>query len=120
MTKNVKTVGPEASVREVAELMAREDVGVVPIVHADGRLYGLVTDRDIVVRGLAGGNMIDQLRAQDLATREIEVASVQDSLSEVIHLMGRQQVRRVPVVDDRDHLVGIVSLGDVANRADQD
>jgi CBS domain-containing protein len=120
MTKDVKTVGSDASIRDVAEIMLHEDVGVVPIVREDGRLHGLVTDRDIVVRGIAGGKPIDQLRAQDLATTDIEVASAEDSLSDVIHLMGRQQIRRVPVVDDRDHLVGIVSLGDIANRADQD
>lgn len=120
MTKNVKSVDSEAGVREIAEIMRQEDVGVVPVVRADGRLFGLVTDRDIVVRGLVPGKSLDECRAKDVATRDIEVASTHDSLSDIIDLMGRQQVRRVPVVDDSDRLVGIVSLGDIANRADYD
>ncbi|HET6149062.1 MAG TPA: CBS domain-containing protein [Polyangia bacterium] len=120
MTKDVKTVGPDASIREVAEIMRKEDVGVVPIVGEDGRLFGLVTDRDIVVRGTAAGKALDGLHARDVATTDIEVASARDSLTDIIDLMGRQQIRRVPVVDDGDRLVGIVSLADIANRADQD
>jgi CBS domain-containing protein len=120
MTRDLKTVGPEATIREVVEIMRREDVGVVPIVGDGGRLHALVTDRDIVVRGVADGKSIDQLRAKDVATTDIEVVSARDSLSDVIHLMGRQQIRRVPVVDEGDRLVGIVSLADIANRADQD
>jgi CBS domain-containing protein len=120
MTKDVKTVTPDATMREIAEIMRKEDVGVVPVVRDDGRLHGLVTDRDIVVRCVAGGKTVEESRANDVATTDIEVASPQDSLSQIIDLMGRQQIRRVPVVDDRDRLVGIVSLGDIANRADQD
>jgi len=119
MTKNVKTVSPEASARAIAEIMRQEDVGVVPVVRPDGRLFGLATDRDIVVRGLAQGKNLDECRAQDLATKDLEVASPDDELSEILDLMGRQQIRRVPVVDENDVLVGIVSLGDIANRADQ-
>jgi CBS domain-containing protein len=120
MTKDVKTVRPDAAIRDVAEIMHKEDVGVVPIVAEDGRLFGLVTDRDIVVRGISAGKPLEALRAQDVATTDIEVASARDALSDVISLMGRQQIRRVPVVDDRDRLVGIVSLADIANRADED
>jgi CBS domain-containing protein len=120
MTRDIKTVRPEATIREVAEIMRTEDVGVVPIVGEDGRLVGLVTDRDLVVRGIAAGKSIDELRARDVATTDIEVASQRDALSDIIDLMGRQQIRRVPVIDDRDRLIGIVSLADIANRADQD
>lgn len=119
MTTNIKSVDPDATAREIAEIMRQEDVGVVPVVKSDGRLYGLVTDRDIVLRGFNSGTAIDECRAKDLATRDLEVASPEDPLSDVINLMGRQQIRRVPVVNDRDKLIGIVSLADVANRADQ-
>lgn len=120
MTKDVKTVGPDATVRTVAELMRNEDVGAVPVVGSNGRLVGIVTDRDLVLRGLAGDKSIDICRAKDLATTDIEVASTHDRVTDVIELMGRQQIRRVPVLDDQDRLVGIVSLGDIANRADND
>ena len=118
MTSNVKAVGPDATVRDIAEIMKQEDVGVVPVVRADGRLVGLVTDRDLVIRGLTGSNSIESARAEALATTDIEVAAPRDALSAVIDLMGRQQVRRVPVVDEDDRLVGIVAMADIANRAD--
>lgn len=118
MTMNIKSVEPDSGLRDVAEIMRQEDVGMVPVVRPDGRLFGLITDRDIVVRALAGGKPLDDFRARDLATRDIEVVEATDALTDVIALMGRQQVRRVPVVDDRDRLVGLVSMSDVANRAD--
>jgi CBS domain-containing protein len=118
MTSNVKAVGPDASVRDIAEIMKQEDVGVVPVVRADGRLVGLVTDRDLVIRGLTGGNSLENARAEALATTDIEVAAPRDPLSAIIDLMGRQQIRRVPVIDEDDRLVGIVAMADIANRAD--
>ncbi|MES1207313.1 MAG: CBS domain-containing protein [Pseudomonadota bacterium] len=118
MTNAVRTVGPDATVRDIAQIMREEDTGVVPVVTDDRRLFGLVTDRDIVVRGLTDNKAITDLRARDLATRDLEVSSPADPLSEILDMMGRQQIRRVPVVDENDVLVGIVSLADVANRAD--
>jgi len=118
MTTNPRTVAPEASLRDVVDIMRKEDVGAVPVVKADGRLWGIVTDRDIVIRGLADGPSIAERVAADVATTDLEVASENDYVADVISLMGREKVRRVPVVDDADHLVGIVSLADVANRAD--
>ena len=118
MTTNPRTVTPEASLRDVVDIMRNEDVGAVPVVKSDGRLWGIVTDRDIVIRGLADGPSIADRVAADVATTDLEVASESDYVADVIGLMGREKVRRVPVVDDGDRLVGIVSLADVANRAD--
>jgi CBS domain-containing protein len=118
MTSNVKSVAPDATARDIAEIMKQEDVGVVPVVHPDGRLLGLVTDRDLVIRGLAGGHSLDNARAENLATTDIEVVSTRDPLSAVLDLMGRQQIRRVPVVDDDDRLVGIVAIADITRHAD--
>lgn len=118
MTTRPRTVRPDASIREIAELMMEEDVGVVPVVEADGRLWGIVTDRDIVVRGLVKGRSVETCTASDVATTNLEVASMHDSLSEVIELMGRERIRRVPVLDDDDKLVGILALADIASRAD--
>jgi CBS domain-containing protein len=81
-------------------------------------LLGLVTDRDLVVRGLAGGHSLDNARAESLATTDIEVVSVRDPLSAVLELMGRQQIRRVPVIDEADRLVGIVAIADITRHAD--
>lgn len=118
MTSNVKSVGSDATARDIAEIMKQEDIGVVPVVRPDGRLLGLVTDRDMVIRGLAGGRSLNEARAEELATTDIEVIAPEDRLSDAIDLMGQQQVRRVPVVDDDDRLVGIIAMADIARHAD--
>lgn len=118
MTTRPRTVTPDARLRDVADIMRTEDVGAVPVVHGDGRLWGMITDRDIVIRALAGDKSIDSCTAKDVATTDLDVATPEDSLSRIIELMGRVRIRRVPVVDASDRLVGIVSLGDVAHHAD--
>jgi len=118
MTTRPRTVTPDARLRDVADIMRTEDVGAVPVVHGDGRLWGMITDRDIVIRALAGDKSIDSCTAKDVATTDLDVATPDDSLSRIIDLMGRERIRRVPVVDVNDRLVGIVSLSDVAQHAD--
>ena len=118
MTTRPRTVTPDARLRDIADIMRTEDVGAVPVVHADGRLWGMITDRDIVIRALAGDKAIDTCTAKDVATTDLDVATPDDSLARIIELMGRERIRRVPVVDASDRLVGIVSLADVAHHAD--
>lgn len=118
MTANLKTLPEDAPLTDVADLMRREDIGVVPLVDTQGKLAAIVTDRDIVVRGLAGGQAFDSLRAKDIATGDVEAVSPEDRVVDVLDLMGRRQIRRVPVVDDADRLLGVVSLSDIASRAD--
>jgi CBS domain-containing protein len=123
MTRDVKAVNGDTSLIDVAALMRDEDVGSVPIVDEARRLEGIVTDRDIVVRGLARENSKappHELRARDVATKDVEAVSSRDSISHVLDLMGRKQIRRVPVVDENHRLVGMISLGDIASRADYD
>jgi CBS domain-containing protein len=118
MTTRPRTVTPDARLRDIAAIMRSEDVGAVPVVHGDGRLWGMITDRDIVIRALAGDKSIDTCTAKDIATTDLDVATPDDSLSRIIELMGRERIRRVPVVDADDRLVGIVSMADVAQHAD--
>ena len=118
MTTRPRTVTPDTRLRDIADIMRTEDVGAVPVVHGDGRLWGMITDRDIVIRALAGDKSIDSCTAKDVATTDLDVATPDDSLSRIIELMGRERIRRVPVVDGSDRLVGIVSLADVAQHAD--
>ncbi|QAT89100.1 Hypoxic response protein 1 [Corallococcus coralloides] len=120
MTRQVRTARRDSSLREVAQLMRDEDCGVVPIVDAEGRLLGLVTDRDLALRAFAGQRAVDGLRASDVMTEELEAVLPEEGLHGVIELMGRRQVRRIPVVEPDDRLVGIIALGDIASRADQD
>ncbi|MFP2962861.1 CBS domain-containing protein, partial [Myxococcus sp. 1LA] len=120
MTRNVRTARPESPLREVAQIMKDESCGAVPIVDERGRLVGIVTDRDLVVRAFTGGRTPDQLRVSDVMTDDVEAVTQDDTLHDVIGLMGRRQLRRIPVVERDDCIVGIISLGDIALRADHD
>ncbi|HLL06834.1 MAG TPA: CBS domain-containing protein [Myxococcaceae bacterium] len=120
MTRNIKTVRRESTLREVAQLMKDEDCGVVPIVDERGCLVGIVTDRDLVIRAFTGGKSPDQLRAGDVMTDDVECVHPEESIHSVIEMMGRRQIRRVPVVERDDRVIGIISMGDIANRADYD
>jgi CBS domain-containing protein len=112
MTRRVETAAPDDSIEQVARRMAEADVGAMPV--CDGRsIQGMVTDRDIVVRGLAQG--LDRTaRVRDVMTAHVESVRESDDLDEVHDRMSAAQVRRLPVVNDAGELVGIVALADVA------
>ena len=115
MTRDVQVARPEDTLRDAAETMARIDAGSLPV--CDGRrLLGIVTDRDIVVRGLAKGLGADSSITQ-VMTEGVEYCFEDDDLVEVSDKMAASQIRRIPVVDRDRNLVGIVSLGDVAREA---
>jgi len=112
MTRNVKTANRETSLREVAVLMREGDMGAVPVVE-NGKLVGIVTDRDIVVRAVAEGKDVSTVIG-DVMTTEIFASKENDFVFEAIRLMGDKQVRRIPVVNDEGELVGIIAMADVA------
>ena len=118
MTRNPRTVNRQSSIRDAAMLMRDENCGVVPVVDGAGRLEGILTDRDIVVRGLV--DEVGQRRIEDVMTDDVSAVTEDEPLTSVLDLMGRKQVRRVPVVDRNDRLLGIISMADIANRADYD
>ncbi len=120
MTRNVRSVRRDSPLREVARIMKDEDCGVVPIIDEQGRLVGLVTDRDLALRAFAGGTSPEQLRAADVMTEDVEAVTLDESLHGLIDIMARRQIRRLPVIERDDRLVGIISLGDIAQRADTD
>ena len=118
MTRNPSCVTPDATVREAAQLMKREDVGIVPVVdgNQERKLIGVVTDRDIAVRCVAEGKdgscrVRDVMSSGDLAT-----CSHNDSVDDVMDTMSTEKVRRIPIVDERGSLVGIVSQADLATK----
>jgi CBS domain-containing protein len=115
MTGDVKTAAPSQSLTDVARLMKQEDVGSVPVVDGE-RLVGMVTDRDIVVRGIADGSDPHAIKAGDIASRDVVTVRPDDDLDEALRLMAQHQVRRLPVVDD-GQLVGVVAQADVAQEA---
>lgn len=120
MTGNPASVRPETPLREVAKTMRSENTGIVPVSDETGRLLGVVTDRDIVMRTLASDESPEAATARDVMTDEVEAVTPDEELHDVVRLMGEHQVRRVPVVERGDRLVGIISMADVATRADYD
>jgi len=119
MTRNPRTVNRQSAHREAAAIMRDENCGVVPVVDASGRLEGILTDRDIVVRGVAH-DRAHELHIEDVMTDDVSAVTEDEPLTSVLDLMGRKQIRRVPVVDRDDKLLGIISMADIANRADYD
>ena len=118
MSKNPASVTPDTSVQEAARLMQQQDVGILPVVESatSKRLVGLVTDRDITVRVVAEGRSNATVR--DAMTSNAKSVRADDSVKDVMKLMGSEQVRRIPVVDDDGRVVGIVAQADIVLEGD--
>lgn len=112
MTRSVKTARPQTILREAALMMREEDVGAIPVVE-NGKLIGIVTDRDIVVRAIAEGKNAET-NVGDVMTTEIFSVKENDFVFEAIRLMGDKQIRRIPVVNEAGELAGIIAMADVA------
>jgi CBS domain-containing protein len=117
MTRGVRSLSPRDSMVQAAQAMQELDVGAIPVCNED-RLVGIVTDRDLVVRGLAqacdGATPIDRVMS-----RQPLWCFENQPIDDVTAYMRKSQVRRVPVIDEHNHLVGMVSLGDLAVKSDQ-
>src|SRR5436309_1270770 len=118
MTGNPKSVEASATLKEAAELMAKENIGNVLVVE-NGEVQGIVTDRDIVVRGIAKGEDPNDASVREVATTDVEALSPDDSVEDAVKRMEEKDVRRLPVVEDGKP-VGIVPLGDLAEQKDRD
>ena len=115
MSRDVQTVSPDQTAREAATFMLREDAGSMPVSDG-GRLIGMITDRDIAVRGVARGYGPDT-PVRELMTDHLICAREDEDVEEVAAKMSEAQVRRLPVVDSNEKLCGIVSLGDLSREA---
>jgi CBS domain-containing protein len=116
MTRDVKSISPDDTVRRAAELMDQCDVGALPVCDGN-KLVGMITDRDIAVRSTAAGQAPGSTRVGDVMSTNVRTCYATQTVDEVLEEMGDVQIRRVPVVDQASHsLVGIVSLGDMATR----
>ena len=141
MTRDVTVATRDTSLQEVAAMMRDEDTGVIPVVdrndvqaseteggngrsdtrtRGNGKLVGLITDRDIVVRAVAEGKDTRSTRAEEVMTTDIHTARPNDRVIDAIRKMGDKQVRRIPVVDDNNNLLGIISMADVALETEED
>jgi len=115
MTRDVEVIQRDDTIQHAAQRMRAMDIGALPV--ADGEaLAGMVTDRDIAVRGVAEGMIPQEALVSDVMTSDIRWCSADDSVEDVLAEMGGQQVRRLPVLDASRRIVGIVALGDIATR----
>lgn len=115
MTNTVVRIHPDESVAVAARTLQRYNIGALPVCGSDGRICGLVTDRDIVIRCLAAGRQPASTPVRDVMTAQVVSARPDMDTAAAAQLMGRQQIRRLPVVEN-GRLCGMVSLGDLANR----
>ena len=115
MTKQVVHVSPTESVEVAARTLTHYNIGALPVCGSDGKLCGMVTDRDMVTRCVASGRTPAQTAVKDVMTRQVMSVQPDMEVGVAAHLMGRQQIRRLPVVED-GKLCGMVSLGDLAKR----
>jgi len=117
MHKGVDWVGPDTPVIEIAKLMQAHDVGAIPI-GEDDRLIGMVTDRDIVCKGLARKDFNPaRTTARDVMTEGIHCCRDDDDLAKAVHHMETLKIRRLPVINKSRRMVGMISLGDVSQSA---
>ena len=118
MTREVQTIQPDQPVQDAANFMLSADAGSLPVTDGE-RLIGMITDRDIAVRGIAKGYGPDT-PVRELMTNDLVIARVDDDVEEVATKMSEAQVRRLPVIDQDERLCGIVSLGDLSRETDSD
>ena len=119
MTRNPASVTPGATIREAAQLMQREDTGIIPVVEEQGskRLVGVVTDRDIAIRVVAEGRDGAARVSEVMSTSKLATCTPDDDVGEAMEAMASEQVRRIPIVDERGSLIGIVAQADIMRKA---
>lgn len=113
MHKGVETMPPDTPVTKLARKMLEKDIGAIPVGTKD-QLLGMVTDRDITVRAVANGKDLSTLTAQDVMTKGVVCCHDTERVRDVMRTMEAKQIRRIPVIDDNEHLVGMISLGDLS------
>ena len=113
MTRNPRSLRPTSTIVLAAQVMEELNVGVIPVCEGD-KLVGMVTDRDIVVRGVAESMDAGTATLADVMSTHVRTAREDDDVQETLATMGQNQIRRMPVVDAQGRLIGIVSLGDIA------
>lgn len=119
MTHDVQVIPPEASLKDAAREMKSQDVGALPVCRND-KLIGLITDRDIAVRAIAEGKNPDACCVSEAMTPGLIYCYEDDDVQKAMNLMEQRQIRRLPVMDHNQRLVGVVSLGDLATRQQND
>jgi CBS domain-containing protein len=113
LTSQIEKIRPDMTLREAAAKMRDLDCGALPVCEGD-RVKGIITDRDIVVRAVADGGNLDETAVRQVMTKDIACCFVDQDIAEAARIMSERQVRRLPVLNRRNKVVGILSLGDLA------
>lgn len=114
MHKQADWASADTPVSEVAKLMQNDDIGAIPV-GKDDKLIGMITDRDIALRVVAEGRDPAKTTAEEIMTKGIVYCRTTETVEDAIHLMDQKKIRRLPVIDDKKRLVGMLSLGDVSH-----
>ena len=118
MSDEIVCLSEKASIQECAQKMRDKDIGAIPVVDANDRFIGMVTDRDITIRVTAEGKDPARTTCRDAMSSQTFSCSPDASFEDAVHLMESKEVRRLAVCDDQNHVLGIVSLGDVASNSE--
>jgi CBS domain-containing protein len=118
-SEGLATVSLDTTLAEIAMRMRDENVGAIPVVDDDDNLTGIITDRDIVVRGIAEGEDPNECTAEEILSEQLHTIHPDAALEDAAELMAQHQIRRLPVVED-EVIVGMISLGDLAVKSDED
>lgn len=118
MHKQAEWCDPSTPISELAKIMKSKDIGAIPIGEND-KLVGMVTDRDIAIRGVANGRDTTKLMARDVMSGKIIYCTEDEDIEDAVRLMEEKKVRRLPVINAKKRMVGMLSLGDVSHAAGQ-
>ncbi|HYX53097.1 MAG TPA: CBS domain-containing protein [Candidatus Limnocylindrales bacterium] len=118
-SEGLATATLDTTLTEISTRMRDENVGAIPIVDEEDRLAGIITDRDIVIRGIAAGEDPNECTAEDILSEELHTIHPEADIEEAADLMANRQIRRLPVVED-EIIIGMISLGDIAVKSDED
>lgn len=118
MHKQAEWCDPSTPISELAKIMKSKDIGAIPIGEND-KLVGMVTDRDIAIRGVANGRDTTKLTASDVMSGKIIYCTEDEDIEDAVRLMEEKKVRRLPVINAKKRMVGMLSLGDVSHAAGQ-
>jgi CBS domain-containing protein len=119
MTRNVKSCQPEATVDQAAMMMWDYDCGVLPVVDYDGRVTGMITDRDIAIAAATRGRLTTQIRVGEVMSGNVYACAEDEDIKSALNTMRRERVRRLPVINYEGKLAGILSLNDIVLRAEE-
>jgi CBS domain-containing protein len=118
MTTNVKSCSEDTDLATAAKMMWDGDCGIVPVLNGERHVVGVITDRDICIAAATRSVIPAELRVRDVMSRGVAVVAERDDVQAALSALKEKRVRRLPVVDDEDRLVGIISLNDLVSRAE--